>query len=248
MVTVYIPTPFRRATAQRDRVESTAADVGAVLDDLERTYGGLKGLVRTEQGQVHAHVAIYVNGEAIDSLSGLATPLKDGDEIAIIPALAGGSASAVIVTPDERDAIRSQATEEYPHESCGVILTRGSERRLLRCRNAQNELHARDPQRYPRDARTAYYIDPKDLLRIGDLEREGFAVAVIYHSHVDAGAYFSETDRRQALVGGEPAYPTAVYIVTSVVAGRVDAMAAFRWNGVDFGRVEIPVESETKDE
>ena len=80
MVTVYIPTPFRRATAQRDRVESTAADVGAVLDDLERTYGGLKGLVRNEQGQVHAHVAIYVNGEAIDSLSGLATRLKDGDD------------------------------------------------------------------------------------------------------------------------------------------------------------------------
>ncbi|PYM19899.1 MAG: hypothetical protein DMD78_23130 [Candidatus Rokuibacteriota bacterium] len=246
MVTVYIPTPFRRATAQRDRVESTAADVGAVLDDLERTYGGLKGLVRNEQGQVHAHVAIYVNGEAIDSLSGLATRLKDGDEIAIIPALAGGR--PVILTPEERDAIRSQATEEYPNESCGVILTRGSERRLLRCRNAQNELHARDPQRYPRDARTAYYIDPKDLLRIGDLEREGFAVAVIYHSHVDAGAYFSETDRRQALVGGEPTYPAAVYVVTAVVAGQVDAMAAFRWNGVDFGRVEIPVESETKDE
>ena len=44
-------------------------------------------------------------------------------------------------------------------------------------------------------------------------------MAVIYHSHVDAGAYFSETDRRQALVGGEPAYPGAVYVVTSVVRG-----------------------------
>jgi proteasome lid subunit RPN8/RPN11 len=84
--------------------------------------------------------------------------------------------------------------------------------------------------RYPRDARTAYYIDPKDLLRIGDLERQGFDVAVIYHSHVDAGAYFSETDRRQAVVGGEPAYPGAVYVVTSVVRGVVDAVAAFRWD------------------
>ena len=150
------------------------------------------------------------------------------------------------ITAQERDAIRSQAAEEYPFESCGVILIRGSERRLVRCRNAQNELHARDPERYPRDARTAYYIDPKDLLRIGELERDGFAVAVIYHSHIDAGAYFSETDRRQALVGGEPAYPSALYVVTSVVGGRVDAMAAFRWNGVDFARVEIPVE--TRDE
>jgi proteasome lid subunit RPN8/RPN11/molybdopterin converting factor small subunit len=240
MVSVYIPTPFRRATANRDRVEVAAPDVAGLLDELERAYGGLKGLVRNERGQLHAHVALYVNGEAIDALRGLATPLEDGDEVAIIPALAGGS--SVVITPGEREAIRSQAAEEYPFESCGVILARGDERRLLRCRNAQNELHARDPERYPRDARTAYYIDPKDLLRIGDLEREGYGVAVIYHSHIDAGAYFSETDRRQALVGSEPAYPTAVYVVTSVLAGRVDAMAAFRWNGVDFARLPIPGE------
>jgi proteasome lid subunit RPN8/RPN11 len=148
----------------------------------------------------------------------------------------------MIVAPAELESIRAQAAEEYPFESCGVVLSRGGERRLLRCRNAQNELHARDPQRHPRDARTAYYIDPKDLLRIGDLERQGFAVAVIYHSHVDTGAYFSETDRRQALVGGEPAYPGAVYVVTSVIGGAVDAVAAFRWDGArrDFGAMELP--------
>jgi len=147
----------------------------------------------------------------------------------------------MIVTAEDLESVRAQAAEEYPFESCGVILTRAGERKLIRCRNAQNELHARDPQRYPRDARTAYYIDPKDLLRIGDLERQGFAVAVIYHSHVDAGAYFSETDRRQALVGGEPAYPGAVYVVTSVVGGAVDAVAAFRWDGErrDFVAMEL---------
>jgi [CysO sulfur-carrier protein]-S-L-cysteine hydrolase len=147
----------------------------------------------------------------------------------------------MVLTPAEQEAIHAQAVEEYPFESCGVILTRGSERRLLRCRNAQNELHARDPVRYPRDARTAYYIDPKDLLRIGDLERQGFDVAVIYHSHVDAGAYFSETDRRQAVVGGEPAYPGAVYVVTSVVRGAIDAVAAFHWDADrrDFAPMEL---------
>jgi proteasome lid subunit RPN8/RPN11/molybdopterin converting factor small subunit len=236
MATVYIPTPFRRATANRDRVEVSAPDVARLLDALEREHGGLKGLVRNERGEVHPHVAIYVNGEGIEGLGGLAAPLRDADEVAIIPALAGG---ADVLTREERDAIRSQAVEEYPFESCGVILARGAERRLLRCRNAQNELHGRDPQRYPRDAKTAYYIDPKDLLRIGDLERQGFGVAVIYHSHVDAGAYFSETDRRQALVGGEPAYPSAVYVVTSVLSGRVDAMAGFKWNGVDFVPIEL---------
>ncbi|MBI3636394.1 MAG: MoaD family protein [Candidatus Rokubacteria bacterium] len=89
-VTVYIPTPFRRATGNRDRVEVAAADVGKLLDQLEGTYGALKGLVRNEQGEVHHHVNIYVNQEAIESLEGLATRLKDGDEVTIIPALAGG--------------------------------------------------------------------------------------------------------------------------------------------------------------
>lgn len=90
-VTVYIPTPFRRATGNRDRIEVKAADVGALLDELEKSYGGLKGLVRDEAGAVHNHINIYVNSEAIEALEGLGTPLKDGDEVAIIPALAGGA-------------------------------------------------------------------------------------------------------------------------------------------------------------
>jgi len=136
----------------------------------------------------------------------------------------------MIVSPDELSTIQHQAVEEYPDESCGVILVRGAERRLLRCRNVQDELHARDPERNPRTARTAYHIDPQDLLRIGRLESEGFGVAVIYHSHVDAGAYFSETDRRQALIGDDPAYPGTTYLVTAVIAGRVEATTAFRWD------------------
>ena len=78
-------------------------------------------------------------------------------------------------------------------------------------------------------------------MKIGRLEEEGFRVAVIYHSHVDAGAYFSETDRRQALVGEEPAYPDAVYVVTSVVDGVVATAAAFRWSAAarDFAAVDL---------
>jgi sulfur-carrier protein len=91
MATVYIPTPFRRATANRDRVDVTAPTVGALLEELEREYGGLKGLVRNEAGEVHQHVAVYVNSEPIEGLGGLDTPLREGDEVAIIPALAGGA-------------------------------------------------------------------------------------------------------------------------------------------------------------
>ena len=91
-VTVYIPTPFRRATGNRDRVETSARDVVGVLDELESTYQGLRGLVRNEQGELHRHVNIYVNNQAIDDMGGLATTLQDGDEVSIIPALAGGGA------------------------------------------------------------------------------------------------------------------------------------------------------------
>jgi sulfur-carrier protein len=89
-VKVYIPTPFRRATGNRDRIEVAASDVGGLLDELERSFSGLKGLVRNDQGEVHDHVNIYVNSDAIDTLQGLETPLRDGDEVTIIPALAGG--------------------------------------------------------------------------------------------------------------------------------------------------------------
>src|SRR2546425_3572007 len=68
-VTVYIPTPFRRATNNRDRLEASAKTVGGLLDELEGTFTGLKGLVRGEGGEVHHHVNIYVNSEAIESRS-----------------------------------------------------------------------------------------------------------------------------------------------------------------------------------
>lgn len=89
-VLVYIPTPFRRATNNKDRVELQAPTVLQLLDELERRYDGLRGLVRDERGEIHRHVNIYVNNEAIEALQGLGTPLRDGDEVSIIPAMAGG--------------------------------------------------------------------------------------------------------------------------------------------------------------
>jgi sulfur-carrier protein len=89
-IDVYIPTPFRRATDNKDRVAVEARDVGGLLDELEERFSALKGLVRNEAGEIHHHVNLYVNSEAIESLQGLQTSLKDGDEVSIIPALAGG--------------------------------------------------------------------------------------------------------------------------------------------------------------
>jgi molybdopterin converting factor small subunit len=90
-VSVYIPTPFRRATAGAERVEIDAPDVTHLLDALERRFEGFRGLVRDDAGQIHHHVNLYVNGEEIGSLQGQATRLAPGDEVSIIPALAGGA-------------------------------------------------------------------------------------------------------------------------------------------------------------
>lgn len=150
----------------------------------------------------------------------------------------------MILTPEELVRVQAQAVAEYPAECCGVLLARGapgSDRLLMACRNIQNELHAKDPVRHPRDARTAYFIDPRDLLTIGRREGEGYRVATIYHSHIDTGAYFSATDRQNALINGEPAYPDAVYVVLSVVEGRVVDAAAFVWDPStrDFAPTEL---------
>ncbi|MGH7368567.1 MAG: Mov34/MPN/PAD-1 family protein [Candidatus Rokuibacteriota bacterium] len=139
----------------------------------------------------------------------------------------------MILTPEELVRVRAQAEAEYPAECCGVLLARdapGLDRLLMPCRNIQDELHAKDRAQHPRDSRTAYFIDPKDLLTIGRRESQGYRVATIYHSHVDTGAYFSATDRQNALINGEPAYPDAVYVVLSVLEGRAADAAAFVWD------------------
>lgn len=152
----------------------------------------------------------------------------------------------MIVTAHEFAQIREQAEAEYPHECCGVILVKvgaGSERKLFTCRNMQNELHARDSLRHSRDARTAYSIASEDLLKIGRLESDGFSIRTIYHSHIDAGAYFSETDKRQAAPGGEPLYPDTAYLVVSVVEGKLAAARAFSWDPARQDFLPVPLEA-----
>jgi proteasome lid subunit RPN8/RPN11 len=149
-----------------------------------------------------------------------------------------------VLTPAELASIRQQAEAAYPAECCGLLLVRPAsppERKLRPCRNVQDELHARDAERFPRTSRTAYYIAHEDLLAISREQSAGWEVAVIYHSHIDAGAYFSETDRRNALVDGLPAYPGTTYVVVEVREGRAGDVRAFRWDEPrrDFAEVAL---------
>jgi len=90
-VTVYIPTPFRRLTGARAYVQAQGSTVAEVLEDLYRQYPELRRLIHDERGAIPSHINIYVNRQEIHHLQGQDTPLKDGDEVAVIPAIAGGS-------------------------------------------------------------------------------------------------------------------------------------------------------------
>ena len=89
-VTVYIPAPFRRLTANRSYVEGHGQTVAELLEDLKTRYPALGDMLQNEAGELPAHINVYVNNQEIHSLQGKATPLKDGDEVAVIPAIAGG--------------------------------------------------------------------------------------------------------------------------------------------------------------
>ena len=69
---------------------------------------------------------------------------------------------------------------------------------------------------------------------------------MIYHSHVDAGAYFSETDRRNAMVDGVPAYPQTTYVVVSVAGGRATDVRAHRFSSAANDFVEVPLDVERR--
>ncbi|MBI4413584.1 MAG: MoaD/ThiS family protein, partial [candidate division NC10 bacterium] len=90
-VTVYIPTPFRKLTGNIARVEAEAADLAGLLAVLDDRFPGLRERVLDERGAIHRHVNVYVNDRAVEDLDGPRTPLRDGDEVALIPAIAGGA-------------------------------------------------------------------------------------------------------------------------------------------------------------
>jgi molybdopterin synthase sulfur carrier subunit len=89
-IRVRIPTPLRRFTGGAEEVGAAGATVGAVVTDLDRQFGGIRERLCDEEGRVRRFVNIYLNGDDIRFLSNLETAVKDGDELSIVPAIAGG--------------------------------------------------------------------------------------------------------------------------------------------------------------
>jgi len=89
-VTVRIPTPLRKLTGGADEVSVDGATVGDVIEALEAAHPGLKERLCDDAGEIRRFVNVYVNDEDVRFLEGRATTLKDGDELSIVPAIAGG--------------------------------------------------------------------------------------------------------------------------------------------------------------
>ena len=87
---VRIPTPLRKLTNNEELVEVNAATIGEAITELQSRYPGIGERLMDEKGEVRRFVNVYVNEEDIRFLKNKQTPLKDGDEISIIPAIAGG--------------------------------------------------------------------------------------------------------------------------------------------------------------
>ena len=90
MAKVRIPTPLRKFTGGAEEVTANGATVAAVVADLDKNHPGLRDKICDDRGQVRRFVNIYVNGDDIRFLEHLDSAVKDGDEVSIVPAIAGG--------------------------------------------------------------------------------------------------------------------------------------------------------------
>lgn len=91
-VLIRIPTPLRRMTNGQAKIELDSGTMGELVAQLDASYPGIKERLVDEEGELHYYVNIYLNGEDVQFLQGLDTSTKSGDEISIVPAVAGGSA------------------------------------------------------------------------------------------------------------------------------------------------------------
>ena len=151
----------------------------------------------------------------------------------------------------ERVAEHARTSYGKDEEACGYLT--GPSADALLCDesvplvNLANRYHQMDPETYPRTGRTYFLIDPLKFERaVAAGKTNGRPVRVLYHSHLDVGAYFSETDAAAATMGGDkPSYDGLFYLVTSVRNGTVDDHKLFEWDPTTKKFVETPFEEVT---
>ena len=137
----------------------------------------------------------------------------------------------LLLSEEAVNEIAQHAQETFPEECCGVILTDGTIDRVQRLKNIQNQLHALDPQTYPRTAIIAYAMDYKELeLVLDQAKRSGAKLKAFYHSHPNHDAYFSAEDKAFASPFGEPTFPGTAQLVVAIYDRTVKEIGAFAWS------------------
>ncbi len=99
--TLTVPSPLRRMTGGQSKIQARGASVRELLSALERQYPGIRQQVCDETGEVRSFINVFVNGTEIRTLGGQTTPVAAGDEVSVIPAMAGGH-----VPPRQKDPLR----------------------------------------------------------------------------------------------------------------------------------------------
>ncbi len=135
-----------------------------------------------------------------------------------------------VLSPDTLKAMFKHAERCYPEECCGFVLANST----IHCgSNIQSELNRANPDRFIRDSATGYTFSFTDLKLLNNSLNSSNPVVLIYHSHPDVGAYFSDEDKDKALFLGQPAYPVG-HVVIDVKNGISVGAKVFQWNGSNF--------------
>lgn len=91
MATIFVPTPMRKVTAGQGKIQVQASNLQEAIDRADATYPGFRERVLDNEGEIKRFINVFVNGVDVRKLQGRETPVHDNDEVAVIPAMAGGS-------------------------------------------------------------------------------------------------------------------------------------------------------------
>lgn len=227
-VTVRLPGSLRDAVGGENKVSAQGRTLGEVLDDIERRHPGFRSQVVDEAGALRTYVNVYVGEEDARGAAGLDTPVAEGAEIMVIPAMAGGRTATrekLALPRSIVDDVVAHAREQGRLECCGLVAARaGRPTRAVRCANVTEQPSVR------------YRIDPREQLRaFRDMDAAGEELLAIYHSHPVSQAYPSPTDRAEAH------YPDAAYIVVSLRTEEPE-LRAFRISGDAVRELELEID------
>jgi proteasome lid subunit RPN8/RPN11 len=173
-----------------------------------------------------AHVAVDWRDPANPTRK--ATPRNPGPTASV---RADGGPEVTALLPELRattgawQGIVAEAAAQYPNEACGFVVRQANgQLESVAAPNLQDRYHALDPAAYPRTARTAYKLNERLIAKAQDA---GATLVCIWHSHCDAGAYFSGEDVRCAAPDGQELYPGVRWLVVSVLGGKVANAAMY---------------------